>query len=836
MAVLSRPQVRAIAQEFFGDLGRPVVDLMTEIANRESSFDTEAKNLEGRDRSYSLWQVNIHPAANPDLARFDLTNPRENARAARIIWDRQGPTAWTTFADAASTTGFQGGAMPASRENRVPGGQPPPEPDDPDGDLLDKIEDQYPGADLISVLDDGRAVIAIRDPLDPTRTKQLVVRPFGEGLIDDDLYEKLSGGGDLFNTSAGIVRVGQDGNASLIFDARGAPAQKNLVSEVDAAGNLTFFDPTTGQTVRTVEGFGQPAFPEQDPAEQVVTDERTGEKFAVNSRTGEKRSLGTFGFAQVDPERTFGQRQREAEDINRRAGLESQTRGFESVNRLAPELGTLALQNAQFTADTLRNPSDFLARAFFQRGQDSPLPQVSQADIINQLRSNIEGFNGALGGFNAGGMPGSQGGQTGVQPSAPVGFASAPGAISDPRLRGGGELPGGVSNLFDGTNHNQVRAAQTLSHNLAGGFDVGFTGSTPSAQEQAYQQLVGQGTYSAFTDPQTGVRHYKPSAEVQGGQGFQTVTPQQLGGQNPGQVTLPPAPAPLSLADANRNVASGQMDFGEAVKGFTGPTVQPAPRSTFTEPRPGNAAVDELRERMRSGGVKGFAQGGMSESPVAMVGEDGPEIVIDMPGVGFMVLSEEQMGPEMMRQMKGKVPGAQGGGLFGDRKPGFDPFDPNMERFPRSIDDTGGGVSRRGPDPLFPNMAPDTRMGAIPRVGLDPLTGRAPDRTMTTGFTAPQLPTFGAVTQPELQALERQNRPPAVNDLMGGRQPASLRFGFALPTPQLLASLTPAEREAWTTTLAVQHNTTPEDVEFQIARQFGGTGGGRARRQFGFAA
>ena len=36
--------------------------------------------------------------------------------------------------------------------------------------------------------------------------------------------------------------------------------------------------------------------------------------------------------------------------------------------------------------EILKNPSDFLSRAFFQRGGQSPLPQVTQADLINQLR------------------------------------------------------------------------------------------------------------------------------------------------------------------------------------------------------------------------------------------------------------------------------------------------------------------------------------------------------------------------------------------------------------------------------------------------------------------
>lgn len=84
----------------------------------------------------------------------------------------------------------------------------------------------------------------------------------------------------------------------------------------------------------------------------------------------------------------------------RAANLSAATDAFGNVVRVAPQLGQLALSNAEFTKDTLRNAPDYLARAFFQQGQTSPLPQVSQADIINQLRSNIQGFNTTLQGFN----------------------------------------------------------------------------------------------------------------------------------------------------------------------------------------------------------------------------------------------------------------------------------------------------------------------------------------------------------------------------------------------------------------------------------------------------
>lgn len=64
------------------------------IAYFESGYRPEAHNTNGED-SRGLWQINVVPAANPDLlALGDLFDPDVNAQAARIVWERQGWAAW----------------------------------------------------------------------------------------------------------------------------------------------------------------------------------------------------------------------------------------------------------------------------------------------------------------------------------------------------------------------------------------------------------------------------------------------------------------------------------------------------------------------------------------------------------------------------------------------------------------------------------------------------------------------------------------------------------------------------------------------------------------------
>ena len=104
--------LHALTKKYFGDLGPDVVDTMYQIALRESGGNPDAYNGRGLDNSYGLWQINVHPQANPDLAGMDLNDPEQNARAARIIYDRQGPQAWSTYGAAMqepmSTYNWQG--------------------------------------------------------------------------------------------------------------------------------------------------------------------------------------------------------------------------------------------------------------------------------------------------------------------------------------------------------------------------------------------------------------------------------------------------------------------------------------------------------------------------------------------------------------------------------------------------------------------------------------------------------------------------------------------------------------------------------------------------------
>lgn len=98
MAALSYDQLYAVINGAFGDLGPDVVALMTAIAMAESGGNAAAHNNRGED-SRGIGQINIGPGANTDLAGFDLFDPAQNAKAMRIVYDRQGPGAWSVYSN-----------------------------------------------------------------------------------------------------------------------------------------------------------------------------------------------------------------------------------------------------------------------------------------------------------------------------------------------------------------------------------------------------------------------------------------------------------------------------------------------------------------------------------------------------------------------------------------------------------------------------------------------------------------------------------------------------------------------------------------------------------------
>jgi hypothetical protein len=69
------------------------VDNAVDVAFLESGWRTHAHNTDGED-SRGLWQINVVPAAHPELAVWNLFDGQVNAYFAARIWEESGWAAW----------------------------------------------------------------------------------------------------------------------------------------------------------------------------------------------------------------------------------------------------------------------------------------------------------------------------------------------------------------------------------------------------------------------------------------------------------------------------------------------------------------------------------------------------------------------------------------------------------------------------------------------------------------------------------------------------------------------------------------------------------------------
>lgn len=70
--------------------------------------------------------------------------------------------------------------------------------------------------------------------------------------------------------------------------------------------------------------------------------------------------------------------------------VDTETTRRRDLGNLAVQMGQLSLQQQEQIQEILRNPSDFLARAFASRGEESPFGFTSQADLINALKDEFQ--------------------------------------------------------------------------------------------------------------------------------------------------------------------------------------------------------------------------------------------------------------------------------------------------------------------------------------------------------------------------------------------------------------------------------------------------------------
>lgn len=362
MAVLSDAALWKLSQDTFGPQLAPT---MFAIAKAESGGKTDAKNLTGLDRSYGLWQINVHPKANPQMAqKYDLTDPAQNAQAAKEILQQQGPKAWTTYS---------GGAY----QKYMPAGS---------SDMTMDFSDE----ELMALLGEGGS-------------------PFQGGSLPlGYVFDPNTGSYARALPDGSLVPVGMEeiqaaaiaqARANKSVEGRSQQGFNSLINE--RTGEAMVFDPNTGRFGGTGQQVG---FAGVDPREKfrVEADAKAREqaidmlKQSQDALIEMARDADTAkrGRAQLRSDERQGNANRR--ESARQADLRAAVDQWQTAMNLIPQMGQLSLQESERVQSILSDGGDYLARAFESQGGQSPLGRVTQADQINAIRGSLDQLRGMV--------------------------------------------------------------------------------------------------------------------------------------------------------------------------------------------------------------------------------------------------------------------------------------------------------------------------------------------------------------------------------------------------------------------------------------------------------
>ena len=97
-----------------------------------------------------------------------------------------------------------------------------------------------------------------------------------------------------------------------------------------------------------------------------------------------------FGETQRQFDTTEGRMERTLAANNYFQGLEELGRNYRTLVQTSPDLANAATNQGELIRNILTNGGDVLARTYFTRGGISPLPEITQADLINNLNTEVQ--------------------------------------------------------------------------------------------------------------------------------------------------------------------------------------------------------------------------------------------------------------------------------------------------------------------------------------------------------------------------------------------------------------------------------------------------------------
>lgn len=433
----------------------------------------------------------------------------------------------------------------------------------------------------------------------------------------------------------------------------------------------------------------------------------------------------TYAYNQARLGFDVSAKQADLEQGAQRLGLDTEVARLNAQDKA--QQNNLARQ--MYISKVLASPSDFIARAFMQRGEASPTARITQADLINQVNNE---YTKAPTSFTASSLAPGGPNALSMQPSLPVqGYA-------------------------EGTGHGMV------NDRLA---------------------IVGDSQVPGVPNP---------------------------------EVIHNPTGAPISITPMNRLAPEQASQPKEAAN-----TVDPEEKraealsrllQNVKNPDTMHALVDEIADAR--GRLKAYAEGTDSGGTSTSIGWT--------PGVGFTVGGGQALTGTLAEA-------AANSGFSAPTAPSAPTDGVSMI-----------GTAKVNPNYLEQNMAAGLAINKLIPPSYTYNTPRLvrPEIPMTR--IAPELPPIPAVSQEEILAKAENTLPPALRQLFGGdatQKPFNtvggrlnpenptginpLKFGFNLFSPQMLAQLTNAEKEALNSYLGVKYNTSLEDVLSGMQQSFG---------------
>ena len=571
----------------------------------------------------------------------------------------------------------------------------------------------------------------------------------------------------------------------------------------------------------------------------------------------------TEGQRQFNDSLTEQAAQARAFEARQRAGLEEQGRQFgvtegrllqDSAVNATSQLSAVNLANQKHIAEILRNPTDYVARAFAQRGGDSPTAEVTQADLINQLQAELNRIAQTAGGMAPNGS---------IDPNAGRFQASSLDEMADLQLTQAVDAfmtknpPGTPPTINDvppamdpEAFYNKWTSSITRAQNPGAvpDYDIPGIAAPPALPALAPPAPTGDlgevPTPAASGPPAGGGGPYLPAPPGAGGGGFSDAGAYDdpFGEVNGGPLVSQLYPSPVYTPQANQDDPFSQSGpnrtslglpsyteyddpFGEVNggRGSSQPTVSLntgsssyipeniADMPAFIQAALGYTAPARtvFQPQADQDDPFSYAQGGHTNRPQFLVG-DAPggrltpntEMILNPTNAPIGVVPRDRL-PAQSRLVKGFNEGTIG--TLDDQIRSYSP--PAM-----------GAETEAKIGTLNINQAPP------PPPAQQQESTIGPDGTNAIANMISSLNGPTDLTQGRIQNLEQQFRPPAVNDVVQGRHPGELNLNLEgrLASPQALNKLTQNDVEAFRTSLATR-NMTLEDYLQVVRQRFGGT-------------